>query len=751
VKWVAASLAGLRPRLLALVVIAVVPAFGLTVYGALEHERAAAADVQQHLLRDLRAIAVEHDTTLDRARHLLTAVAQLPVVRRRQADACSAVMTRLLGALPDYANLGAAAADGRVFCSAVPLPGGVNIADRPYFRQALETHEPAVSGYHVGRISREPTITLAVPVGGEAGRPRGVVFAALGLGWLRHAVRSLPSGHSLTVLDRHGVVLARLPEDDGYIGRPAPPTAVLRQVLEQEQGVTEGPDLDGRPRLLAFVSIGGTLGAERLHLVAGVPQSVVFASGRGALRRQLLGLGVIALAVVAIGWLMGEVFVRRQVKILVAAARRFGAGDLTVRVGPRYGGGELGAVGRAFDEATEKLERLTRQTSLVLSSVEEGICGIDRDGTITFANAAAARLSGWEVHELIGRSMHATFHHTRPDGTPYPREECPGHEAVRRGGTRRIVGEVFWRKDGTPFDVEYVTAPIREGGQIVGAVVAFQDVTDRREIEQRLQQQRDALLRSEKLAELGRLAAGVAHELRNPLAVIDARVQLLKQRTAGLPGLPERLESDLASLEEAAERMRRITEGLAAYARPARREPVPLDPVALLRALADLVGHHARKSRVQVAMEAPESLPAVLGDRSQLMQILVNLATNAIEAMAPEGGRLVLRARAIPAGDRRVAEGRGPEGTVVIEVADTGPGIPPEAVERIWEPFYTTKTEGTGLGLAIVGSLVEQQPGATIAVESAPGAGTTFRLVMPCGPPRHGRTAVTTGRTEKPS
>jgi len=88
---------------------------------------------------------------------------------------------------------------------------------------------------------------------------------------------------------------------------------------------------------------------------------------------------------------------------------------------------------------------------------------------------------------------------------------------------------------------------------------------------------------------------------------------------------------------------------------------------------------------------------------------------------------------------------------VVIEVADTGPGIPPEAVERIWEPFYTTKTEGTGLGLAIVGSLVEQQPGATIAVESAPGAGTTFRLVMPCGPPRHGRTAVTTGRTEKPS
>jgi signal transduction histidine kinase len=118
-----------------------------------------------------------------------------------------------------------------------------------------------------------------------------------------------------------------------------------------------------------------------------------------------------------------------------------------------------------------------------------------------------------------------------------------------------------------------------------------------------------------------------------------------------------------------------------------------------------------------VEVDVPDDLPPILGERSEMMQILINLATNAIEAME-SGGRLQLRVRLDPP-------------AVVIEVEDSGPGIPPEKMAAIWEPFHTTKPEGTGLGLSIVRGLVDKRPGATIGVRSVPGAGATFTLRMP--------------------
>ena len=128
-----------------------------------------------------------------------------------------------------------------------------------------------------------------------------------------------------------------------------------------------------------------------------------------------------------------------------------------------------------------ELANLRRQHQLILNSVGEGVYGLDTQGNTTFVNPAAAALIGWEMSDLIGKSMHAILHHSKPDGSAYPREECHIYAAFKEGTIRRVDNEVFWRKDGTSFPVEYISTPMRdEKGELVGSVVTFRDITQRK-------------------------------------------------------------------------------------------------------------------------------------------------------------------------------------------------------------------------------------------------------------------------------
>ncbi|MBI2462540.1 MAG: GAF domain-containing protein, partial [Candidatus Rokubacteria bacterium] len=195
------------------------------------------------------------------------------------------------------------------------------------------------------------------------------------------------------------------------------------------------------------------------------------------------------------------------------------------------------------------------------------------------------------------------------------------------------------------------------------------------------------LVREERLAALGRLTAGVAHELRNPLMVILGRTELLERKAkASTPLAADELARALASLQEAVRQMQRIVESLSLYSKPPKAERQRIEVGPLLTAVQEMVALPAREAGVGLEVNAPagEGLWLV-ADRGHLLQVLLNLVTNAIEALG-RGGRLTLSAG--PEDDSRV----------VLTVADNGPGIPPEILGRIWDPFFTTKAEGTGLG-----------------------------------------------------
>ncbi|MBI2879355.1 MAG: response regulator [Candidatus Rokubacteria bacterium] len=719
-------LSSLRARLLALVLVALLPMAGLILSSALERRRAAATEVGESVLRLTRLATANHARVLEGARQLLVGLAHLPEVRERKGEACGPLFAALLPHYPLYANLGAIDPDGELFCSALPQDRPIHLADRAYFQRAVATRAFAVGDYQIGRATGRATINLGYPALDDEGRVRAVVFAALDLSGLGRlgADASLPPGSVLTVIDGNGTILVRHPDPERWVGRSLPEAAIVKTALADRIGVAEAVDLDGVPQILGFLPLFEARDAGEIYLSIGLSREAVFSRLDRLLAKNLVGVGLVGALALGAAWVGGDLFVLRRIKALAGAARRLAAGNLSVRSGLPHGEGELGQLARAFDEMADALDRLTRRQALILDSVGEGIFGVDLEGKASFVNQATATMVGYAAEELVGQPVHVVVHHSRPDGTAHPLEDCPIHATLAGGAVARVRDEVFWRQDGTSFPVEYVSTPIRERGAIVGAVIAFTDITERRRREEEQRRLQGQLAQSEKLAAMGELLAGVAHELNNPLSVVLGQTALLREAAEGGP-LAQRAEK----IARAAERCARIVKNFLAMAHqhPPERHPVRLHEV--VEEVLELLAYQLRMDTVEVRLDLADGLPVLWADPHQLGQVVVNLITNAQQAMrgTPPPRRLTLTTRHEPA-----------RGRITLEVADSGPGIPPEIQARIFEPFFTTKPpgQGTGVGLALCQGIIAAH-GGSIGVESRPGQGATFRIDLPVvAPPR---------------
>jgi PAS domain S-box-containing protein len=239
-----------------------------------------------------------------------------------------------------------------------------------------------------------------------------------------------------------------------------------------------------------------------------------------------------------------------------------------------------------------------------------------------------------------------------------------------------------------------------------------------RRVERELRHQREVLYQSEKLSALGRLVAGVAHEMNNPLGIISSRIELMLAEAEGQPFPTQHLE-DLKVVHRNVLRVAGVAQALRSFARQSSGERRPINLNAVVEETLLLTGKPMSTDNVRLVPMLDPALPPLLGDANALQQVLLNLLTNAREAMT--GG-----------GEIRIQTGPDPErpGCIRLVVADTGPGIPAADLPHIFEPFYTTKQSGTGLGLAVSYGIVQSHQG-TIDVQSAPGRGATFTLTLP--------------------
>ncbi|MBD3883664.1 PAS domain-containing sensor histidine kinase [Phormidium tenue FACHB-886] len=383
------------------------------------------------------------------------------------------------------------------------------------------------------------------------------------------------------------------------------------------------------------------------------------------------------------------------------------------------------------------LETLRRQHELILNSVGEGVYGLDRQGKVTFVNPAAAKMIGWQVKELIGKSMHAVLHHSKPDGQPYPVHECPIYEAFRDGRIHRANTEVFWRKDGSSFPVEYISTPMQdEQGSLVGTVVAFQDITQRKWAEavlQRTNEELEAKVRdrtaelqqaNEQLQELSelksRFVAIICHEFRNPLNNILLSACSLERYDAQLS--PEHRREYLNGIKTDVERMTQMIDDILMIGKieadKLRIQPAPIELVQFCHALAAELQLTTNQQPLQVITRHRHLIAEL--DEKLLRSILTNILSNSIRYShdsSPISLQLSKR-----------------NGQVILRVSDQGIGIPREDLPHLFEPFHRGKNvsniPGTGLGLNIVKRFVDLHNG-QIKVDSKLNIGTTFTIALP--------------------
>jgi PAS domain S-box-containing protein len=389
-------------------------------------------------------------------------------------------------------------------------------------------------------------------------------------------------------------------------------------------------------------------------------------------------------------------------------------------------------------------ESAHRQSQLLLESAGEGIYGLDVRGRVTFMNAAASKMFGAEREDLVGKEMHPLTHHTHPDGTPYPVEDCPIYDTFRKGTTARQVDEVFWRTDGTSFPVEYLSTPIRERGKLVGAVVAIRDVTAHKQLTDQLRQ-------SQKMEAVGQLAGGVAHDFNNILGVIITNAEFLAEDIERGTARGE----DVEEIRVAGERAAKLVSQLLSFSRKEVAHPVVLDLNEHVGSMEQILRRTLRAS-IDLRFELAEGLWPTQLDPGQVQQVVLNLAVNAGDAM-PEGGKLTVRTSNVDVDEdfARMHPGLSVGRAVCLSVSDSGVGMTDEVRRRVFEPFFTTKPRGsgTGLGLSTVYGIVKQADG-HVSVYSEPGLGTSFKVYLMASdsdltqPPAEERGTVEGGRGE---
>lgn len=364
----------------------------------------------------------------------------------------------------------------------------------------------------------------------------------------------------------------------------------------------------------------------------------------------------------------------------------------------------------------QELEQQAELTERIVEAVPGGIVHVRVDGSITLANPEALRILGLSYDELTDRYTQDFETETIfEDGSPCSVEQYPVTQALLTGQPQRDVTIGVRKPDGELSWAVFNAIPVigRDSGDVTGAVVTFIDITERKRTEAQL-------IAADRLASLGTLAAGVAHEVNNPLTYLLFKLQKLRRRFAIDNADAElRLDADLAL--EGAERIRSIVEDLGSFARADGEHTGPADVVSVMELALKMVANEMRY-RARLVRDY-QDVPAVLANESRLGQVFVNLLINAVQAIA-EGD---VAHNEIGVATRRLDDGR-----VCIEVRDTGHGIPAEMLTQVFEPFVTTKArgKGTGLGLHICHNIVTSMHG-ELLVDSEVGEGTVFKVILP--------------------
>lgn len=422
------------------------------------------------------------------------------------------------------------------------------------------------------------------------------------------------------------------------------------------------------------------------------------------IRRQAWKMDVRIIAVLGGGLLV-------SVLLIVLFSRRFSANIDIITQGlstlaqktpaqlPEMAG-ELGQISRSVNALARTLRETKTLNDLIIENAADGVIAIDRQGDVTTMNPAAEVITGYKLNELVGRPYATLFSD--------PHFASPVLDTLAHG-TEHLAQEVSFPARERTIELSVTTSRIHNAhGELIGALVIFSDLTARKETQRRLAQ-------TERLATLGELMAGVAHEVRNPLTAIRGYVQIIGQQTTR-PAHQEYLAVVLKEIDS----INKVIQQLLDFSRPRQSQWQKIDINALIEETLILVKTSGVEARIAFNTELDESVAQIVADRELLKQVLLNMMINAVQAISA-------------CGEIRICTRQHSATRVAIIIEDTGCGIDAALQKKIFDPFFTTKASGTGLGLALSQRIINAHQG-DIRVTSMCGCGATFTLFLPINP-----------------
>ena len=774
----------LRGRLIGLVLLALLPAFGVILFTDQRHRASIASQVQKSALGSARVIATEQRRIFENAHQLLITLARLPQIREQNSVACEKILAGLLE--PLYVDLGVFDSKGNLLCNA----SGSRAYKRRHLKNSFIHRVVETQDLSVGEVQRDASngktvIELGFPVSDSPGILRGIAFVVLDYSWIVRitAASHLPSEASFTLFDDRGRVFLRYPEEAKLVGtRLHTGISADAKVVQGVEGNIESLGVDRVARLFTYRQLDHRIAGNVYYAGIDIPARAAFSESERILRQNLLALSGLAALTVIAAWFGADLFVLRRVRDLMNATRELASGNLKARTGLPYGESELGHLSRTFDDLAQALEQRAadarvaemkiqkqqlRQSAIheisaaMTSSLDVGnVLRALLDGVATLFPSSYVTLS-WVgeqsgMIETIGQS-------TRNGATD---SQVGGHSE------RSLAKEVFRLKspllipnlqlDSRASDLDslrasgfvaYLGLPMIVNDEVLGVLSFYStEVIDLRTEEEvfltDITQQAAIALHNSRLYEQTKNQASaleksnrikdeflgvISHELRTPLNIIMNCSEALKMGVFG-EITPEH-EKGTEKIRTQASHLLSLINGILEITKiETGGASLNLEPVDLNVLSTELESDYAMVSKeknLAVSWHVPANLPGVMCDRMKLRQVIINLVNNAIKFTDQGSVDIFFRS---------VAD----EPFFEVSVADTGIGMAEEFLPHIFDKFRqidnstTRNYSGTGLGLYLVKGFLDLV-GGTISVKSKVGEGTIFTARIPV------RTAVSIG------
>jgi diguanylate cyclase (GGDEF)-like protein len=476
--------ANLKTRLFFLILFAFIPAFGLSIFGAVQRLDAQQAEQHASVLRLVQLMDGNHSQLLAQASSFLLAVARLLPAERQTATQCRATMNELVQNFQRYDTFGLALPNGNVYCSSEPSRFTNNIAHLQFFRDALATRVPAPGPYVMDPVLGKPIVYIGVPVLDSTRQVKAVLFAAFDLSGFTSLSSALqrPANSVIVVFDQSGLILARYPDADKWTGSRKPQAPLLKYARTHgAEGVADLPGISGVERLFAYTTIHKTMD-QTVFLALGIAAEEAYAGPRKAFRYDMLSMAVACLLVLGIVWVGSDALVIHKLRLLIATANRIRRGDLQVRTGLKPGPDEVAQLGSAIDSMAEEINRR-------MAALQQH--GLEMRHLRDMNDALQACLAREEVYAVVRQFMQQLF--PGRAGALYMLDASTDHFAmvaqwlqpvsekeflqndcwaVRRGKTYRVdvtAGEAI--RCGhvqTPPPHNYLCVPLLVQGEIIG-------------------------------------------------------------------------------------------------------------------------------------------------------------------------------------------------------------------------------------------------------------------------------------------